>query len=256
MFLAAQVVNRYSVGLPSVEEIGFYYLGKDSVLMNGYQPSKELFFANIGAVDTQVQQNLVSFLHEIDEMDVFFVRNADSYGRFLIARPVYLESRMAFDGVVIYVLDADELLRTFQVNIPSGSNLAIVNSEGQWLVNNATFPVSACEGEAFSKFLADDSKAYFELTYNQERLDIYKYTDDVTGNVFEWCRDDAGREQLAQAPSPWTASSTGDANRRTRGGQAFNNAWNQLYFRVSYRASVEPNKWGTYLGFRVAWIVK
>lgn len=79
---------------------------------------------------------------------------------------------------------------------------------------------------------------------------------DVTGNVFEWCRDDAGREQLAQAPSPWTASSTGDANRRTRGGQAFNNAWNQLYFRVSYRASVEPNKWGTYLGFRVAWIVK
>lgn len=184
LFLAAQVVKGYSVGLPSVDEIGFYYPSKDSVLMNGYQPSKELFFTSIGAADVQVQQNLMSFLHNLKEMDVFFVRNADSYGRFLIAYPVYLQSKSAYDGVVIYVLDADELLRTFQVNIPSGSNLAILNSDGQWLVYNATFPMSACNNEAFSAFLADDSQPYYELTYNSERLDVYKYKDDETGNVF------------------------------------------------------------------------
>lgn len=184
LFLAAQVIKGYSVGLPSVEEIGFYYPSKDAVLMNGYQPSKELFFGNIGASDPQVQKNLVTFLHGLKEMDVFFVKNADSYGRFLIARPVYLESRSVFDGIVIYVLDADDLLQTFRVNMPSGSDLAIVNSDGDWLVHNAGFPVSACEGSAFSAFLADNGKPYFELTYNEERLDIYKYTDDVTGNIF------------------------------------------------------------------------
>ena len=184
LFMAAQVVQGYSVGLPSVEEIGFYYPGKDSVLLNGYQPSKELFFSNIGAADAQVQENVMSFLHNLTEMDVFFVRNEESYGRFLIARPVYLESRISFDGVVIYILDSDALLRTFQVNIPSGSNLAILDSDGQWLVHNATFPVPACSSEAFAEFLADDSQPYYELTYNKERLDIYKYKDDETGNVF------------------------------------------------------------------------
>lgn len=184
LFLAAQVVKGYSVGLPSVEEIGFYYPSKDSVLMNGYQPSKDLFFSNIGAIDAQVQQKLMSFLHGLEKMDVFFVKNSGTYGRFLIAKPVYLESRFVFDGVVIYVLDADELLRTFQVNMPSGSNLAIVNSNGDCLVHNAGFPLSACEGSAFSDFLTDDSKPYFELTYNKERLDIYKYTDDASGNTF------------------------------------------------------------------------
>lgn len=79
---------------------------------------------------------------------------------------------------------------------------------------------------------------------------------DVTGNVYEWCRDDAGRAQLAQAPSPWAPASGGADNRRARGGQAFNNDWHQLYFRASYRESSVANKYANYLGFRVSWIVK
>ena len=79
---------------------------------------------------------------------------------------------------------------------------------------------------------------------------------DVTGNVYEWCRDDAGLLQFKDAPDPWSPSSTGNASRRTRGGQAYNNDWNQLYFRVSYRTSIDPGKWNHSIGFRVAWIVK
>ena len=79
---------------------------------------------------------------------------------------------------------------------------------------------------------------------------------DVVGNVYEWCRDDAGLSQLADAPNPWMPSSNGHESRRTRGGQAYNNDWNQLYFRTSYRASGAPNSWSHYIGFRLAWIVK
>lgn len=125
LFLAAQVIKDYEVGLPSVEEIGFYYPSKDSVLMNGYRPTKELFFANIGAVDPQCQVDLMNFLQNLETLDVFFVRNENTYGRFLIARPVYLQSRTEFDGVVIYALDPDNLIQTFRANMPSGSDLAI-----------------------------------------------------------------------------------------------------------------------------------
>lgn len=184
LFLAAQVVKNYSVGLPSVDEIGFYYPGKDAFLMNGYRPSKELFFDNIGAKDEKTQQELMSFLHNLQDVDVFFVRTADTYGKFLIARPVYLQSRTDFDGVVIYVLNPDDLIRTFQVNIPSGSDLAILNDQGEWLVYNADFPAVAQEEKAFAAFLTDKDQQYFELNYDQQSLDIYKYTDDRTGNVF------------------------------------------------------------------------
>lgn len=184
LFLAAQVIKDYEVGLPSVEEIGFYYPSKDSVLMNGYRPTKELFFANIGAVDPQCQVDLMNFLQNLETLDVFFVRNENTYGRFLIARPVYLKSRTEFDGVVIYALDPDNLIQTFRANMPSGSDLAIVSEDGQWLVYNSQFPVAVRENESFAAFLTDAKQPYYELTYDQQRLDIYKYTDEKTGNVF------------------------------------------------------------------------
>ena len=79
---------------------------------------------------------------------------------------------------------------------------------------------------------------------------------DVVGNVYEWCRDDVGVEQLKNAPSPWIAASTGAVNRRTRGGRQFSEGWHQLLFRTSYREQAASNKYASYLGFRLAWIVK
>lgn len=184
LFLAAQVVKNYSIGLPSVEHIGFYYHSRNSFLMNGYQPSKELFYANIGATEEQAQRNLHVFLHGLTDLDSHFVLNSNTYGKFLVARPVYLESKTNFDGVVIYILDADALLRTFQVNIPSNANLAIVNDKGEWVIYNGKFPVGACSSDDFKSFLQDPSQAYYELSVGPERLDVYKYTDDTTGNVF------------------------------------------------------------------------
>lgn len=184
LFLAAQVVKNYSIGLPSVEQIGVYYPSRNSFLMNGYQPSKDLFYADIGATEEQTQRDLHTFLDELNDMGSYFVLNSDSYGKFLVARPVYLESKTTFDGVVIYMLDADELLRTFQVNIPSNANLAIVDSAGQWVVYNGRFPVAACSSESFTNFLQDPNQPYYELNIGSERLDIYKYIDDTNGNVF------------------------------------------------------------------------
>lgn len=184
LFQAAQVVKGYSIGLPSVEEIGFYYPSRDSVLLGGYQPSKELFFSTVGAVEEKSQQELMYFLRTLEKMDVFFVRNSDSYGKFLVARPVYLESKTAFDGVVIYILDADELCRTFQANTLSGSNIAVANMNGEWVLFNSEFPVKACQNDTFQSFLRDSERVFLELTASQMRLEIYKYTDDVTGNVY------------------------------------------------------------------------
>ena len=79
---------------------------------------------------------------------------------------------------------------------------------------------------------------------------------DVVGNLYEWCRDDAGIDQLKNALSPWIAASTGAANRRTRGGRQFSESWHQLLFRTSYREQSAPNNYAAYLGFRLAWIVK
>ena len=184
MFRAGQVVKGYSVGLPSVEDIGFYYPSRDLVLLGGYQPDKEWFFDTVGAVEEKSQKELMNFLCTLKKTDVFPVHNSDSYGKFLVARPVYLESITDFDGVVIYILDTDELCRTFQANILSGSNVAIANTDGEWVLFDSNFPVKACQNDVFQSFLRSSDQNFLEMTVSQMRVEIYKYTDDTTGNVY------------------------------------------------------------------------
>ena len=199
LFMAAQVVKNYSIGLPSVEAIGFYYPSRDAVLMDGYQPSQERFFKNVGAIEETVQQELMDFLQNLQTIDVFFVRNSDSYGKFLVARPVHLVSKKNFDGVVIYILNPNDLARTFQANIPAGANVAIVGHEGEWLLFNSDFPVNACQSDDFTDFLKRSDRNFLEMTVADLRLEIYKYTDDFTGNVFltSVVQEDSQRELTA-----------------------------------------------------------
>lgn len=184
MFQAGQAVKSYNVGLPSVESIGFYYPSRDSILLGGYQPDKELFFSAVGAVDEKTQQELMTFLRTLNNLDVFFVHNSNSYGKFLVARPVYLEPTTVFDGVVIYILDANKLCRTFQANALSGSNIAATDANGDWMFFDSNFPVKACQNEAFQSFLKNPHQDLLEMTVTQMRLEIYKYTDESTGHVF------------------------------------------------------------------------
>ena len=199
LFQAAQVVKNYSIGLPSVDSIGFYYPSRDEVLMNGYQPSQERFFKSVGAIEKAAQQELMDFLQNLQDIDVFFVRNSDSYGKFLVAKPVHLMTKKTFDGVVIYILDPDELARTFQVSVSAGSNVAIVGQEGEWVLFNSNFPVKACENDDFADFLRRSDANVLEMTVADLRLEIYKYTDEASGNVFltSVVQEDSQRELTA-----------------------------------------------------------
>lgn len=144
----------------------------------------------------------------------------------------------------------------FNIDLPTEIMWEIAARAGLDGNSNIYFWGSSQEEAVYSQYIVYSGNSSSSTVAVGSRLPNGWGIFDISGNVFEWCRDDAGLSQLRDAADPWTPSRTGDANRRTRGGQAFNNTWNWKYFRLSYRSSQTADKYANYIGFRVAWIVK
>ena len=91
---------------------------------------------------------------------------------------------------------------------------------------------------------------------------------DTTGNIYEWCRDDADRYSLSQVTDPFkpnwnpNQSAADIDNRYIRGGGVLINNYTDTQFTPSFRknSALYKNKDnptdGKYIGFRVAYIVQ
>ena len=79
---------------------------------------------------------------------------------------------------------------------------------------------------------------------------------DTAGNVRELCLDDSSLGKLADATSPFVAARTSGGNRREHGGGAYNASKSDASFRASYRDYRSSSSKGSFLGFRVAYIVQ
>jgi len=81
---------------------------------------------------------------------------------------------------------------------------------------------------------------------------------DMSGNVWEWCRDDVSLDNLANAADPFTpAYVSGTANRRMHGGGPYNNdilATNMRQFYCSFRNTIGAGDTNLTRGFRISWV--
>ena len=79
---------------------------------------------------------------------------------------------------------------------------------------------------------------------------------DMSGNLFDWCRDDAGLANLADATDPWTPYYNSAANAQMHGGGQYG-AWNDaLKTKASYRESYSKSTAQNVRGFRVSVIMQ
>ena len=83
---------------------------------------------------------------------------------------------------------------------------------------------------------------------------------DVSGNLWEICRDGNGLSDSCNAPDPWTPAAFGALNEgkvvsRAKGGHTFNFAADNGCYWVSYRMELPIDQDANNRGFRVAWLV-
>ena len=79
---------------------------------------------------------------------------------------------------------------------------------------------------------------------------------DMSGNIFEWCRDDDGLANLADATDPWTPYYNSAANAQMHGGGTYG-AWNDATkTKASYRESYSKSTAQNVRGFRVSVIMQ
>ena len=78
----------------------------------------------------------------------------------------------------------------------------------------------------------------------------------MSGNIFEWCRDDDGLANLADATDPWTPYYNSAANAQMHGGGTYG-AWNDATkTKASYRESYSKSTAQNVRGFRVSVIMQ
>ena len=78
---------------------------------------------------------------------------------------------------------------------------------------------------------------------------------DMSGNVWEWMRDDASRAQMHNATGAFDFAWNSNSKARVRGGGIFQASPSDNEFRASHRNEIDrslANRW--HHGFRVAWI--
>lgn len=196
IFLAAQSIKDYTIALPSIEGTCVYYPSKKSVLTEGYLRTLEMFYDIAGASDPLEQQRLKNFLDGLDTMQTHFVGSVADKRKLLVARPIHLGDVSRYDSAVIFIIDLNDLMDTFRVNLPSGAQMAVFNAKTQWLFYDTKFPTAECETENFQQFLENSQQHYYELTTPRGHYEIYKYVDYKTGNVYlsSMNKEDAQRQ--------------------------------------------------------------
>ena len=180
--VAARTLEAYSKGMRSVAKLGFYYPSLDFVLLDGFKRTTESFFDAVGAEDAQSQEQLLAYMTDPDCRDAFCVSGPN--GVLMLARPVHLLSHHVYDGVVFYILDQSNLEGIFRANLPHNATVAALRYDGHWLLNTDDRWKDFMEQNEFQDYLKNHSATVFETEATSGPVQIYKYQDKDTGNIF------------------------------------------------------------------------
>ena len=180
--VAARTLEAYSKGMQSVAKLGFYYPTMDYVLLDGFKRTMGSFFAAVGAEDAQSQEQLLAYMTNPDCQDAFRVSGPN--GVLMLARPVHLLSHHVYDGVVFYILDQSNLEGIFRANLPHNATVAALRYDGHWLLNTDDRWKDFMEQNEFQDYLKNHSATLFETEAANGPVQIYKYQDEDTGNIF------------------------------------------------------------------------
>lgn len=181
-YTAAVAVDSYGQGLMTVAKVGLYYPTEHYVLIDGYMRTMDVFFDAIGTKDPARQEWVLQRLTDQEQTDAFYIGDQNR-GTLILARPVHLISQYDYEGVVIFLIDIENLSGVFQANFPEGAEVAVLDAQGNWIMHDACVQNLLETDEDFASFTASGWQTY-DVQSDDIAHTAYKYTDPKTGNVY------------------------------------------------------------------------
>lgn len=189
-------IHTFKSSTPFVSDIAVYYRTKGIVLSSSCKRSLATFCAYAAGEDATAAAQLYGFLDTVTS-DTFSAK-FDSSGYLLFAKPVSMHSMVRQDAVICFLIKTSELSRIFESSVPYNTNFSIINQSGDFVLKGNNFPTPLLQEEEFQIFLKDVDRSTYELTWEGEPLNLYKYTDPSSKISTLAClgRDDAEKPMV------------------------------------------------------------
>ena len=163
-------------------EVGVWFTAKDNVLFRQVNISSDRLYEIIAGSDPECLRAVQVFF---EEEELTRITSTAQYGGsnnvIVLAKPVSFISLVKKDALVFFVMDQTVVEKELQFRFHDCSSVAILDSQGKFMVRGRDFTRELCEGIDFQKFLESDASEIFVTSNGKENVRIYKYRDVQNG---------------------------------------------------------------------------
>lgn len=163
-------------------EVGVWFTAKDNVLFRQVNISSDRLYDIIAGSDPECLRAVQVFF---EEEELTRITSTAQYGGsnnvIVLAKPVSFISLVKKDALVFFVMDQTVVEKELQSRFHDCSSVAILDSQGKFMVRGRDFTQELCGGIDFQKFLESDASEIFVTSNGKENVRIYKYRDVQNG---------------------------------------------------------------------------
>lgn len=163
-------------------EVGVWFTAKDNVLFRQVNISSDRLYEIIAGSDPECLRAVQVFFEEEELTRITSTaQHGGSNNVIVLAKPVSFISLVKKDALVFFVMDQTVVEKELQSRFHDCSSVAILDSQGKFMVRGQDFTQELCEGIDFQKFLESDASEIFVTSNGKENVRIYKYRDVQNG---------------------------------------------------------------------------
>lgn len=173
-------INEYS---NDRYEVGVWFQTNDNALFRQVNISSERLHEIIAGSDPECQEAIGAFFEEEEYTRITSTARfqGNQTNMIVVAKPVSFLSVVDKDALVFFTMDQTIVEKELRARFHDCSAVAILDSEGEFLVRGWDFSDDLFESPAFVQFLADETADTY-VTFNGEaNVCIYKYRDADSG---------------------------------------------------------------------------
>lgn len=185
LYKIAQDMTRYGAAVPFTDSIGIYYPNRDMCLHSHYKYSVQSLCEQYFPAASEGSLALSEFIRGSDPLSLFYTGNySDAISnRLFVARSVSYNDSRNREIVVFFIISDQTMLDWCSVFIPFTNGVAVIESDGSYIMKTADFSDELLASAEYQAFLASTDQITLAPKHNDDLI-FYKYRDSASGRTY------------------------------------------------------------------------
>ena len=166
-------------------EVGVWFQSTDTTLFRQVNITSDRLYQILAGSDPECLAAMEQFFEAEDSTRI--TSTARFFGSqtnlIVMAKPVSFISLVNKDALVFFTMDQTAAEKELRARFHDSSAVALLDSQGQFLIRGGDFTQQLWENDDFAQFLASETASTYVTSNGEANICIYKYTDADSGYV-------------------------------------------------------------------------